>query len=256
MQLTSVTHPLTRVTEDSVAGVEPPLLTYCDDATGERTELSATALGGLAARTATLLRQECGLGPGDRAAVLLPPHWQTAAVLLGAWAAGVTVSFRPWATAGLAPTEPDDEPFDAVFVSQRRLESWLEAVPPGRHRFVLGLAPRGAVLTEVPAGYRDYLADLYRQPESPPGSGAVRRTDPASPDGTSYRQWGEVAHGIAASLGLRPGDRALVDVARQEQPVTWLLAPLSAGASIVLCANLDPATVDARVAAEGATHLL
>jgi uncharacterized protein (TIGR03089 family) len=59
-----------------------PLLTYYDDATGERTELSTAALAGWAARTACLLREGCGLGVGSRAAVLLPPHWQTAAVLL------------------------------------------------------------------------------------------------------------------------------------------------------------------------------
>src|SRR4029453_14553957 len=83
------------------AGVEQPLLTYYDDATGERTELSATALGGWAARAAGLLRAGCGLGPGSSAAVLLPPHWLTAAALLGAWSVGIAVSFRLKATGGL-----------------------------------------------------------------------------------------------------------------------------------------------------------
>jgi acyl-CoA synthetase (AMP-forming)/AMP-acid ligase II len=58
-----------------------PLLTFYDDATGERTELSAAALGSWAAKTANLLLDGCGLRAGDRAAVLLPAHWQTAAVL-------------------------------------------------------------------------------------------------------------------------------------------------------------------------------
>jgi uncharacterized protein (TIGR03089 family) len=242
---------------NTVAGADRPLLTYCDDATGERTELTATALGGWAARTAGLLREGCGLDVGDRAAVLLPPHWQTAAVLLGAWSMGVAVSFRPWATAGLAPAEPGaDEPLEAVFVSRQRLDSWLEAVPAARHRFVLGLAPGGAPPDELPVGYRDYLAEVGRYPDSLPAYGSIRPTDAASPDGTNHQQWGTVAHGIAASLGLRAGDRLLVDVAGHEQPVTWLLAPLSAGASVVLCANLDRSTIDARAAAEGATHVL
>jgi hypothetical protein len=47
-----------------------------------------------------------------------------------------------------------------------------------------------------------------------------------------------------------------VDVAEHEQPVKWLLAPLVAGASVVLCANLDRNTVDARIVAEGVTHVL
>ena len=248
---------VTALISGNAAGVDRPLLTYCDDATGERTELTAAALGSWVARTAGLLRDGCQLTAGDRAAVLLPPHWQTAAVLLGAWSMGVAVSFRPWATAGLTPLGPGtEEPLDAVFVARHRLDSWLESVPKARHRFVLGLGTDGALLDEVPDGYRDYLADLRRYPDTAPAYRAVRQTEPASPDGTSYQQWAEVAHGIAASVGLRAGDRLLVDVAAHEQPVTWLLAPLLAGASIVLCANLDRSTVDDRVAADGITHMI
>jgi uncharacterized protein (TIGR03089 family) len=228
---------------DAAAG---PVLTYCDDATGERTELTAADLGDWAARTAGLLRDGCGLVAGDRAAVLLPPHWQTAAVLLGAWSIGVAVSFRPWATAGLAPASPDG-PLDAVFVSRQRLDSWLETVPAARHRFVVG----------PPAeGYRDYLAEVAGYPAAAPAYWTVPGTATASPDGTTYEQWAEIARGIAGRLGLRAGDRLLVDVATTEQPVAWLLAPLSAGASILLCANLDSDTLDARIAAEGVTHVL
>ena len=35
---------------------------------------------------------ERGVRPGDRVAVLLPAHWQTAAILLGAWSAALVVS--------------------------------------------------------------------------------------------------------------------------------------------------------------------
>jgi uncharacterized protein (TIGR03089 family) len=233
------------------------LLTYCDDATGERTALTAVELGEWAARTAGLLRDGCRLGPGDRAAVLLPPHWQTAAVLLGAWSVGVTVSYRSWATAGLpAVGAGEDEPYDAVFVSRQRLDSWLERVPEAVHRYVHGLAPGAAVLDDVPAGYLDYIAEAGRHPGDMPAQQAVRYTDAASPDGTTYRQWGGVAGEIAASLGLRAGDRLLVDADVHVEPVTWLLAPLAAGASIVLCANLDRGGLDHRAAAEGVTHVL
>src|SRR3954447_19312603 len=68
-----------------------PLLTWYDDATGDRTELSGATLANWVAKTANLLVDGCGLGPGDVAAVRLPAHWQTAAVLLGAWAAGLAV---------------------------------------------------------------------------------------------------------------------------------------------------------------------
>jgi len=110
-----------------------PLLTYYDDATGERTELSGTTLDNWVAKTANLLVDGCGLGPGDRAAVLLPAHWQTAAVLLGAWAAGVEV----------VAADPD-----VVFVAADRLDD----APKAADRFVLALAPMALPLRDVPAG--------------------------------------------------------------------------------------------------------
>lgn len=242
------------ITGDALANTDRVLLTYCDGATGERTELTAAALGGWAGRAAGLLRDGCGLRAGDRATVLLPPHWQTAAVLMGAWSLGVAVSYRPWATAGLAP--PDAAPWDAVFVAKNRLDSWLEAVPAGRHRFVLGLAADGAGLVDVPDGYRDFIAEARRYPDAPPAYWEIGPDGSASPDGTTYTEWAGLAEGFAESLGLTAGDRVLVDVSAREQPVMWLLAPLSAGASVILCANLDPGRLNERAAAEGATHVL
>lgn len=243
----------------AVADADRPLLTYLDDATGERVDLTASELGHWAARTAALLHDGCELLAGDRIAVLLPPHWQTAAIMLGAWSIGVTVSYRGWATAGLTPCGTGaDEPLEAVFVSRQRVRSWLDVVPEGRHRFVLGLDPHGAPMAvdEMPDGYRDYLAEVGRYPDSGVAPQLVRRNDPASPDGTSYGQWGEIARTIAERLELRPGDRMLVGTAEHEQPVTWLLASLAAGASVVLCANADRSRLDDRIAAEGITHVL
>ena len=229
------------------------LLTYYDDATGERTALTAAELGDWAAATAALLVDGCGLEPGSRAAVLLPPHWQTAAVLLGAWAAGVEVSYQDWATAGLPGP---GGVFDATFVSARRVGSWLEEIPDGKHQFVLGLAPHGGPTPEVPDGYRDYLAEVRafataERPRIVAGDG-----DAATVDGTTYREWGDVAAAVAQSNGIRRGDRVLIDAANHEQPVLWLLAPLAVGASIVLCAHLDPAARETRIAAEGVTRVL
>ena len=49
-------------TDSSLTGADRPLLIYRDDATGERIELTAAALGEWAARTALLLREDCKLG--------------------------------------------------------------------------------------------------------------------------------------------------------------------------------------------------
>ncbi|MDI1463979.1 TIGR03089 family protein [Catellatospora sp. KI3] len=236
------------------SGTERPLVVYRDEATGERVELTAAALAEGVARTAGLLRDGCGLGAGDRIAVLLPPHWQTAAVVLGAWSLGVAVSYRSWATAGLSSSD-GAEPLDAAFVARDRVDSWLETVPPARHRFVLGLGARGAALAEVPDGYLDYAAELGRYAAHAPAYRAVLDTDAATPDGTTFQEWARVAGGIAHWLELRSGDRLLVDVARHADPVSWLLAPLAAGATPVIVANLDRDAVDRVVAAEGVTRV-
>ncbi|MFC3503920.1 TIGR03089 family protein [Micromonospora krabiensis] len=240
---------------DGVEETELPLLTWLDDATGERVDLTARQLGHWAARGAALLRDGCRLAPGDRVAVLLPPHWRTAAVLLGAWSLGLAVSFRPRATAGLPVLEPGgDLPYDAVFVTPERLDDWLEDVPEGTHRYLVGTGP--GALTDVPVGWLDWSAEVLRHGDAAPDHASVRATDAASPDGTTYGQWGGLARELAARWGLRAGDRLLVDVAEHEQPLKWLLTPLSAGASVVLATNLDQSRRDALAAAERATRVL
>ncbi|TDB72393.1 TIGR03089 family protein [Micromonospora sp. KC723] len=237
------------------AGGDRPLLTYLDDATGERTELSAYQLGEWAARCAGLLRDGCGLTPGSRVAVLLPPHWRTAAVLLGAWSVGMAVSLRPRATAGLPVLEPGGgRPYDAVFVTPERLDDWLEDVPEGVHRYLVGTA--SGPLTDVPFGWLDWSVEVLRHSAAPPDHAAIHPGLAATPDGTSYDEWGRVAGAVADQLNLRAGDRLLVDVAGHEQPVRWLLAPLSVGASVVLCANLDRRRLDNRIAVNQVTRVL
>jgi uncharacterized protein (TIGR03089 family) len=61
-----------------------PHITYYD-ATGERIELSTATLATWAAKTGNLLRDELGAGPASRVVVLVPAHWQTAAVWFGIW---------------------------------------------------------------------------------------------------------------------------------------------------------------------------
>ena len=178
----------------------------------------------------------------------------TAAVLLGAWAAGVEVSYQGWATAGLSGS---GGMYDATFVSAQRVGSWLDDVPDGKHRFVLGLAPHGALADSVPDGYCDYLAEL--RPYSSAGRPhiVVGDGDAASVDGTTYREWGDIATTLAAECRIGPGDRVLIDASEREQPVQWLLAPLSVGASIVLhSGGLDQAARKRLAAAERVTRVL
>ncbi|WP_033339959.1 TIGR03089 family protein [Catenuloplanes japonicus] len=230
-----------------------PLLTYYDDATGERTELSGITLGNWVSKTANLLVDGLGLGPGDRADLLLPPHWQTAAILLASWSAGLTVGYRPWSTAGLTPEEGTP---DVVFVSQERERSFLEDVPDADERFVLSMHPFAMPMREVPDGYRDFNADVRLYGDFFRASAVPSPSTPATADGTTFGAWGEIIAHIAGEMDLKPGDRVLIDAAKHEQPVQWLLAPLAAGATIVLVANPDASKTAARAESERVTRIL
>jgi uncharacterized protein (TIGR03089 family) len=208
-----------------------PLVTWYDDATGDRAELSGATLANWVAKTGNLLVDGCGLGPGDRAAALLPPHWQTAAVLLGCWSAGVTVA------------GPGPAPVDVLFAASELLaqaEQW-----PAGDRYALALAPLAAPLRTVPAGYADYVVEVRQYGDH---FTAYSRNDPEA----LVRR----ALDRAAQLDLGGGDRVLVDAGVHSDPLDWLLAPLLAGASVVLCGHLDRGRLADRVSAEKVSRVL
>jgi len=221
-----------------------PLLTWYDDTTGDRTELSGATVDNWVSKTANLLVDGVGLGPDDAVAVLLPPHWQTAAILLGAWAAGVAVDLGP-----------DAQPVEALFTTGEGAEA--AAKWPTGDRYATGLLPLAAPLRQVPPGFIDYTIEVrgYGDHFSAAPVGENDRAM-AGPVEESHLAVFRTATGRAAELGLNPGDRLLVDARAYPDPLDWLLAPLVAGASIVLCGNLDPAKVEARMASEKVTLAL
>src|ERR1700736_4435664 len=74
------------------ADASKPRITYYDDAIGERIELSTVTFANWAAKTANLLRDELGASAGTKVAIMLPAHWQTAAVVFGACWMGAEVA--------------------------------------------------------------------------------------------------------------------------------------------------------------------
>ncbi|MBQ0903002.1 TIGR03089 family protein [Micromonospora sp. U21] len=224
---------IARVFADAIA-TDPtrPLLTWYDDASGDRTELSGATLANWVAKTANLLVDEVALAPGDPAGVLLPPHWQTAAVLLGCWSAKLSVIDTPGDV-------------DVLFAAADRLDeaqSWSAG-----ERYALGLSPLAAPLRQVPPGFADYVVEVRRH-----GDHFRPQPGPGSADAHLLAQ----AEARAAALGIEPGARILIDAARYPDPVDWLLAPLTRAATVVLCANLAPADLPARLNAEQVTHPL
>src|SRR5262252_7979590 len=210
-----------------------PLFTYYDDATGERTELSGATLANWVAKTANLLVDGLGLGTGDVAAVALPPHWQTAAVLLGCWSAGLAVDL-----------EPAGEPAQVGFAAADRLgqiradETYALALDPFGLGFRTGPPAAAQDFNEVVRGYGDRFSPRVK---------VGPRTE-ALASGETH------ADLVAAAPPAEAGDRLLIDADAHPDPVYWLVAPLLAGASVVLCRNLDRARVAERLAAERARY--
>jgi uncharacterized protein (TIGR03089 family) len=234
--------PLTLTVVSALAARDSaqPLVTFYDDATGERTELSGATMSNWVAKTANLLVDGVALEPGEVAAVRLPTHWQTAAVLLGCWTAGLSVDLNGSGAAAPALS--------------RAAVAFVTADAVGRidadEIFALALAPLAAPFRSgPPPGARDFVVDVrghadHFVPVTPVGPGSV-----ALADGTHHSEL--VA--AAAARGIPGGARLLIDADTVRDPVTWLVAPLVAESSVVLCRNLDPARLMGRLATERAT---
>ena len=218
-----------------------PLLTYYNDTTGERTELSATTLDNWVAKTANLIRDDLDVQPGDRVAVLLPAHWQTAAVLLAIWAVGAVACDQ---TAGAV----------ATFCDQARV-----ATAGDGEVVALSLAPLGRGLDTVPPGVVDYAVEVRAHADRFVPTAAVDADSPALERGSDLLSGRELvarAAGRAEKLGLRAGDRVLSTLP-WNGPEDWVdgwLAPLAAGASLVQCVGSnDTALLSRRATAERVT---
>lgn len=198
-----------------------PRITYYDDATGERIELSAVTLFNWAAKTGNLLRDELGAGPGSRVAVLLPPHWQTAAVLLGAWYVGAEVVL--------------DGQADVALCTMDRLD---EADATGADDVaVLSLDAFGRPVPDLPIGVTDYATAVRVHGDQIVGE---RSPGPAL-DGRSVEQVLAACETSAATQGLMPGERLLSTVPWDsfDALISGLLSVLSVGGSLVYVANAD-----------------
>jgi hypothetical protein len=177
-----------------------PLITFYDDATGERVELSVATFGNWVAKTANLIQDGLGAEPGDRLALLLPAHWQTAVWLLAAFSTGVVA---------------------------------------------LALRPLGGRFPQPPRGFADYAVEVPGQGDRFVPYVPVGPDDPALElPGGELLTGGEVvvrARSEAEVLELSAGSRLLSGLRYDgwNGLAAGLLTPLAAGASVVLCRNLD-----------------
>jgi uncharacterized protein (TIGR03089 family) len=241
-------HQLTTPTTLSGAILDPmlradpvgPRITYYDDATGERIELSAVTLANWAAKTGNLLRDELGAGPASRIAILLPAHWQTAAVLFGVWWIGAEALLG-------------DSAADLALCTADRLDE-ADACVAGGEVAVLSLDPFGRPAPDLPIGVTDYATAVRVHgdqivPERRPGPAlAGRSVDELLAD----------CENSAAARGLTSSDRVLSSAAwaGPDELVEGLLAIMAVGASLVQVANPDPGLLQRRVDAEKVTRVL
>jgi len=212
-----------------------PLITFYDDATGERVELSAVTFDNWVAKTANLIVDGLGFGRGDTAAVVLPPHWQTLVVIAGCWAAGL----------GVTTTPAGDE---AVLFGA---EGWPVGGPPAggsADTVLLSLRPLGGGLVAPPGpGTLDYAADVRTYGDrfaGPPVSPAA-----VAIDGISHAE-------LVRRAESEPVGRVLIaydedGAVTADDVVRTYLGPLRGGGS-VLCRHADRAAIGRRLDQERA----
>ena len=219
-----------------------PRITYYDDASGERIELSAVTLANWAAKTGNLLRDELGAGPGSRVAILLPAHWQTAAVLFGVWWIGAEAVLDA------------SGPADLALCTAERLDEADATVEPGGEVAVLSLDAFGRSAPDLPIGVTDYATAVRVH-----GDQIVAERHPgAALGGRSVDAILADCENSAAARGLTPKDRVLSSASWSgpAELVDGLLAVMAVGASLVQVANPDPAALQRRVETEKVTRVL
>ena len=218
-----------------------PLVTFYDDATGERVELSVTTYANWVAKTAGLLQDELDVERGGLLLVDLPTHWLAAVWLGAAWTVGASVT--------------DDrarlEDADLVVCGPDGLEELAGAAD--RVPVVgLSLRPLGARFDRpLPTGVVDYGAVVLGQPDAftpydPPEAADVAWVDAAGELSQAALWTGEPLVGA--------GGRLLTDVPPCTRAgLATLVSPLTQGGGTVWVRHPDADGWARRYDAERAT---
>ena len=236
---------LTDALLDPLLAADPkgPRITYYDDSSGQRIELSTATLANWAAKTANLLRDELGAGARSRVAVLLPAHWQTAAVLLGVWWIGAEVVLDA------------DSGADVALCTADRLAEADDAVAGGNGTgevAVLSLDPFGAPAPDLPIGVTDYATAVRVHGDAVAGAS----TPGPALDGRSVAEVLDHARRSAAERGWTAADRLMSDHgwSTPQELSDNFIAVLAAGASLVQCDHPDPSLLERRRVTEKVTR--
>lgn len=209
-----------------------PLVTFYDDESGERTELSVTTYANWVAKTAGVLVDDLGLDAGDRVAVDLPTHWLGPVFLGAVWLAGMQVTAGPDAEAVVEG--PDGSGVDAD------------------QRLGCALLPFAVAAREpMPGGALDFGTLWPGQPDAFLGV-------PAGPDERATDALTQAALlDRARSLAYAAGERVLSDLNPvSERGGDLFLGTLVAGGSVAWVARPDQQRWSGRASSERATRIV
>jgi uncharacterized protein (TIGR03089 family) len=224
-----------------------PLVTFYDDATGERVELSVATYANWVSKTASLAQDELELERGMSLLLDLPTHWLGAVWLGAAW------------TLGLCATDDVslEEEAQAVVCGPAGVGRYA-AVAGQKPVLALSLRPLGGRFTDpLPAGVVDYGAVVLAQPD------VFSPADPPGPDDLAWRDVeAQLSHadllGSAAGAALvEEGGRLLTDVNPcSRRGLDALVSPLLRGGGTIWVANPEVRSWQHRYDEERATASL
>jgi len=188
-----------------------PLLTYYDQATGERVELSGTTTANWVAKTSNFLVDDLDAEPGTRVRIGLPTHWLRFVWLLSAWNVGAVVTGDGADIGVSGPDLVGDEP----------------------HRVAASLRPLGGRFPEPPEGFLDLAIEV------PGCSDHFIGLDPPGPRSLALDLGSPATH--ADLLGTTPdARRLLVEPGDLSRDATLLVAACTGNGSLVIVASATP----------------
>ncbi|GAB2983347.1 TIGR03089 family protein [Nocardioides montaniterrae] len=215
-----------------------PLVTFYDESTGERVELSVTTYANWVAKASSLLVDELGLERGDTIAIDLPTHWLGTVFVGAALGTGLTLTTDP--APHVAVCGPDTVGAWAGRTAQTQV-------------LACSLLPMGVRFQEpLPAGVLDVGVEIWSQPD------AFAAYDPPSGDDLAVdepsRTQAEVMRAAAAGSLLTDGGRLLATANPASPPeIAIFIEPLVKGGSLVLVTRADQPRLEAIDVAERAT---
>ncbi|MCW2751391.1 MAG: hypothetical protein JWR83_2501 [Aeromicrobium sp.] len=202
-----------------------PLLTYYDESTGERVELSATTTANWVAKTSNFLVDDLDAEPGTRIRIGLPSHWLRFVWILSAWNVAAIVT----------DTGAD------IGISGPQLEADEDV------RVAASLRPLGGRFATAPTGFLDLGAEV-------PGHGDhFVALDPPEPLTVALDLDGQqLTHGELLATSNPEPARRLFTPGSIARDAGLIVQTCLGGGSLVIVSSATPDQISRVSAQEGA----